>query len=57
MRNFVSGNKANRDLLPETELHIQKYDKLENIEKRSRALEVALFSSTDMSLGHNATKF
>ena len=42
----------------ETKFHIQKYDGLENIyiEKRSRALEVTLSSSTDTNLGHNHTK-
>ena len=57
MRNFVSGNKANRALVPETKLHIQKYDGLENIEIRSRELEVTLGSSTNTNLVHNHTKF
>ena len=35
---------------------VQKYDGFENIEKRSRALEVTLGSSTDTNLGHNHTK-
>ena len=38
---------------PETKFHIQRYDGLENIEKRSRALKVTLGSSTDPNLGHN----
>ena len=42
MRNFVSVNKANWALFPETNFHIQKYDGLENIEKPSPALEVEL---------------
>ena len=36
---------------------MQKYNGLENIEKRSHALEVTLGSSTDTNLGHNHTKF
>ena len=40
MCNFVSGNKENRNLLPETKFHIQKYDGLENIKKPSQALEL-----------------
>ena len=56
MRKFVSGNKAQLDLFPKTKFHIQKYDGLENIEKRSPALEVTLGSSTDTNLGHNHTK-
>jgi hypothetical protein len=32
-----------------------EYDGSENIEKRSRALEVTLDSSTDINLGHNHT--
>jgi hypothetical protein len=43
-------------LFPETKFQIQKYDGLENIEKRSRALEVTLGSSTDTNLGHNHSK-
>ena len=43
MWNF--GNKAHRALFPRTKFHIKKYDGLENIEKRSRALKV--------TLGHN----
>ena len=42
MWNFVSADKANRDLFAETKFHIQKYDGLENIENRSRGLEVKL---------------
>ena len=56
MRNFVSSNKANRALVPETKLHIQKYDGLENMDKPSRALEVTLGSSIDTNLGHKHTK-
>ena len=56
MWNFVSGNNANWALFPETKFHIQKYDGLENIEKRSPALEVTLGSSTDTNLGYNHTK-
>ena len=55
MWNFVFGNKSNTALFPETKFHIQKYDGLENIEKRSPALEVTLGSSTDTNLGHNHT--
>jgi hypothetical protein len=40
--------------LPETKFHIQKYVELENIEKRSRLLEVTLGSSTHTNLGHTA---
>ena len=40
----------------ETKFHIQKYDGLENMETRSRALEVTLGSSTDPNLGHNPVK-
>ena len=53
MYNFVFGNEANRALLPETTLHIQKYDGFENIDKPNRALKVTLSSSTDTNLGHN----
>ena len=56
MCTFVLGNKAESGLFPETKLHVQKYDGLENIEKPSRALEVTLGSSTDTNLGHNYTK-
>jgi hypothetical protein len=56
MCNFVPGNKANWALLPETKLHIQKYDGLENMEIRSRALEVTLGSSINTNLVHNHTK-
>jgi hypothetical protein len=47
MWNFVSADKANSALSAETRFYIQKYDGLENIEKRSRALEVTLGSSAD----------
>jgi hypothetical protein len=53
MWKFVSGNKSNSALFPETNFHIQKYDGLQNIEKPSRALESTLGSSTDPNLGHN----
>ena len=53
---LFSENKANWALFQETKFHIQKYDRLENIEKRSRALKVTLGSSTDTNLGHNHTK-
>ena len=36
------GSHSNRALFTETEFHTEKYDGLENIEKRSRALEVKL---------------
>jgi hypothetical protein len=54
-RTFVCGTllPGIKLLFPETQFHIQKYDGLENIEKRSRALEVTLGSSTDPNLGHN----
>jgi hypothetical protein len=42
--------------IPQTKLHIQKYERLENIENPSCALEVTLGSSTDTNLGHNHTK-
>jgi hypothetical protein len=59
MWNFVSANKAKWALLisPETNYHIQKYDGFENAwypEKRIRALEVTLGSSTDINLGRLA---
>jgi hypothetical protein len=56
MWNFVSWNINNWGLFPETKFHIQKCDGLENIEKRSPALQVTLGSSTDRNLGHNQTK-
>ena len=56
MWNFVFADKADLALSAETNFHIQKYDGLENIEKRSPALEVTLGSSTDTNLGHNHTK-
>ena len=56
MCNFVSADKAHLALSAQTKFHIQKYDGLENIEKRSPALEVTLGSSTDTNLGHNHTK-
>ena len=44
MCNFVLGDKANRALSPKTKFQtlfqIQKYDGLENIEQRNRAVEV-----------------
>ena len=56
MCNIFSADKANWDLSAETKFHIQKYDSLENIDIRSRALEVTLGSSTDTSLIHNHTE-
>ena len=57
---FVCGTLFPRikliELYPEAKFHIQKYDGLENIEKRGHALEVTLGSSTDTNLGHNHTK-
>ena len=55
MWNFVSGNKGDRVLSPKTKFHIKKYEGLENIEKRSPALDVTLGSSTDINLGQNHT--
>ena len=52
MCNFVPGDKAKWALSPETKFHIQKYDGLENIEKRSPPLEVTMGSSTETNLGH-----
>ena len=43
-------------LSAQTKFHIQKYDGLENVEKPSPALELALGSSTNTNLGHNHTK-
>ena len=43
--------------IPETKFYIQKYHGLEDIEKRSRALEITLGSSTDTNVGHNYNKF
>ena len=42
----------------EKKFHIQNYDGLENLENRSRALNVlaTLGSSTDTNLGHNHAK-
>jgi hypothetical protein len=56
MCNFVSTDKADLALSAETKFHIQKYDGLENIEKRSRALEVILGPGTDTNLGRTHTK-
>ena len=56
MCDFVLADKGNRALSAETKFHIQKYDGSENVEKPSRALEVALGSSTDTNLGHNQCK-
>ena len=58
MCDFVSADRANWALSAETKFHIlvQKYGGLENIEKPGRALQVALSSSTDTTLGHNHTK-
>jgi hypothetical protein len=42
MWKFISADKAHLALSAETNFHIQKYDGLENIENRSRALEVEL---------------
>ena len=56
MWTFVSLNKQKLDLFTETNFHIQKYDGLENIEKRSHALEVTLGSSTNTDSGHNHRK-
>ena len=56
MCNFVSGNTANCALFPETKLHIQKYDGLENMGGPSRGLDVTRGSCTDTNLGHNHTK-
>ena len=44
------------EISAETKFHVQKYDGLENIEKRSPPLEVTLGSSTDTNLGHDHTK-
>ena len=57
VRNFVSGFKAHRALFLVTKLQIRKYDKLENIEKPNRALEVTLSSITDTNLGRSHTKY
>ena len=56
MWNFVSADKPALALSAETKFHIQKYDSLENIEKRSPSLEVTLGSSNDTNLGHNHIK-
>ena len=56
MWKFVLADKANEDLSVKTKFHIQKCDGFENIEKRSRGLEVTLGSSTDANLGHNHIK-
>jgi hypothetical protein len=53
MCNFVAADKANLASSAETNLHIQKYDVLENIENPSHALEVTLGSSTYTNLGNN----
>ena len=54
---LLLADKANWALSPKTNFHIQKYDGFENIEKRSRALEVAFSSSADTNLVHNHSKF